>query len=570
MLIEQNSDFSAGYQLTPEKIYFSRSEWQPGFANNDYDGLGVITEIWSSNLEGNGRKKLFTGKIRAFCHLGDDLFLTAEDDATHQGSELYEVSATEGTKRCLGRLDMLIGSLHAHQGKIYASARGFWKNNSIFLLDSSGPNLVPLIDSPYSETLVFADDSGLTFNANYGGRNGCYHYDQDSKEITRFSGCEELSDAVRLGSETYFLSLDAGGYDIYADALVPIHYELPAQTHPEPPYHRLNADADTVLDHIPVRKGSYWNNLKHLVNPRVLRLPYLASSAGVPDSLITLKDMVIGVQLSGADATGDFPIWTAALAWDIAQKRPRWQLDLENNFFRPVKQTLSYNNLSGHTLSSRQYVPLMKRMNYGLSYAGAGFGFTSAENFSRKIWDPFLDLDLAAPGLRIHTSNRLMLETTRFWPSDRDRLGWQGDLSLRLRAPLTTEIRANLAAAWDPSADSNEVFPGMRGWGGSIPQNTGIRGGLTWYAPVLKVRNGIWNPNLYLGDVNLGLFFDYNRGRWLAGPSGATMADNDLYSWGAELIAEISAGYLLSFNAGLRLAFCKGSSKPVLELILGL
>lgn len=570
VLIRQNSDFPAGYQITPDKIYFSRAEWQTGFDNNDFDGLGVITEVWEADLSGASRKKLFSGNIRAFCHLENELLLTAEDDLTHQGSEIYEVSTTTGAKRLLGHLDYLISGLQVHNGQIFVSARGFWKNNSIYLLDTFNFRLIPLIDTPYAETLVSVDAGGLIFNANYGGRNGSYHYDLDSKKLTRFSGCEELSDAVCLGSDTYFLSLDAGGYDIYADSLVFAPCEFPAKIAPDAPYSRLDASADTVLGNIPLRQGSYLDNLKHLVNPRVLRLPYLSSSSGAADSLISLDDMVIGVQLAGADATGDIPIWTASLAWDLAEKRPRWQLDLENKFFHPVKQTLSYSNFAGHSLSSRQYIPLLQRMNYGLSYAAAGFGLSATENFARKVWDPFLELNLAVPGLQLSSSNRIMLESTRFLPSDRDRLGWQGNLNLRWRAPWSSEIRGKLSAAWDPDADSLEVFPPLRGYGNSISQNTGIRCGLSWYAPVFKVRNGFWNPNLYLGDINLGLFMDYSRGRFFDPSSGAILADNDLYSWGAELITEISAGYLLSFNAGIRLAFRKDSSKPSLELILGL
>lgn len=192
VLIRQNSDFPAGYQITPDKIYFSRAEWQTGFDNNDFDGLGVITEVWEADLSGASRKKLFSGNIRAFCHLENELLLTAEDDLTHQGSEIYEVSTTTGAKRLLGHLDYLISGLQVHNGQIFVSARGFWKNNSIYLLDTFNFRLIPLIDTPYAETLVSVDAGGLIFNANYGGRNGSYHYDLDSKKLTRFSGCEEF------------------------------------------------------------------------------------------------------------------------------------------------------------------------------------------------------------------------------------------------------------------------------------------------------------------------------------------------------------------------------------------
>jgi len=61
VLVQQGSDFPAGYQIHGDKLYYSRSEYKGGYSNNNMDGLGVITQIWEQKLEGGGRRKLYSG-----------------------------------------------------------------------------------------------------------------------------------------------------------------------------------------------------------------------------------------------------------------------------------------------------------------------------------------------------------------------------------------------------------------------------------------------------------------------------------------------------------------------------
>lgn len=571
VLIEQNSDFAAGYQLTRDKLYFTKAEYEPGYANNDADGLGVVTEVWSANLDGGNRRKLFAGPIRAFCHLDGDRFLVAEDNETHQGTKLFEISLDSGQKKQLGSLNHLIGSIDQSGGKIYVTARKFWQNNSIYLLNAGTMQLTPLIDTPNLESVAYIEGNTLVFNATYSGQNGCYAYDLNSRSVSRFTGYSEVKNAIRTSrGKTYFLSINGDGYDVYQDQLGSSGFSLPSALAAKPPYERLSGSKNTkILNKYPVIYGSYAKNVLHALWPRLYRMPYIASSTAttatdVADTLLTLDELIVGAQVAGADVVGDFPIWNATVLYDIGKKHWGYQFGIENNFFSPVKQTIQYTNLDEKSFQVEQYVPFLQKLNYGLTSAQAGFGFSATRNYRYKLWYPFLGLNFAARGLRLATSNVLLYETMQFLPSERERLGWQGSANLRLKAPLSTELRSNVFAAWDPDIDTKAepVFPTLRGYTKDWPQNSGVMFSNSWYAPILKIRNGLWNPNIYLEDVNLGLFYDY------ALPGDGKSA-NTLSAYGLELIAEIFAGYSFALNLGVRFSWDRDGN-PLTSLILGM
>lgn len=569
ILVEQGSEFSAGFQIDQDKLYYSSSEFEPGYANNNYDGLGVVTQVWVQDLDGGGRHQLFAGPIRAFCKLDSGQFLIAEDDATHQKTELSRIDPATKARTSLGSLDWLIGTIHQSQGRIYVTARRFWHNNSVYELDLGSLQLTPLIDTPYMETVASVSGNDLIFNAVYDGKNGSYLYNLKTRQISQFAGFSEVKNATQgRDGKAWFIAISRNGQDVYQDQLQLRPFSLPADRSNPEPYARVKGMQSMVLGKYPVTKGTYANNLWHMLWPRLYRMPYIGNSdkEAAPEDLITQDNLVLGAQLAGADVVGDFPLWTATVLYDLGNEDWGYQFGVENNFFRPVKQTLQYTDLDSKSLSSIQSVSLLQRMNYGLTGLNLGFGFVADEDTLshsyRKLLYPFLGANFAYKGIRLQTSNRLMYEDQNFLASDRERLGWQGQYAFRLKAPLSTELRSSVFAAYDPEANKDEVFPAMRGYDSDWLLRSGALVRNTWYAPILKVRNGIWTPNIYLEDINLGLFYDFaNPWNQKDGLSR--------YSYGAELIAELFAGYNFGLNLGVRYSVNK-DQESMLSLILGM
>jgi len=553
VLVEQATEFPAGYQLVGKQLYYSRQEMSGGYDNNEFDGLGVISEIWQKDLNSGHSHKLTSGQIRSFMVRQDGSLLLSEDDRTHQNSLLFRFDSTSGLKQEIARLNYLVGTMHEADGRLFVTARGFYKNNSIYELRIDEGKLIPLIDTPFSETIVDVAGGKIIYDAVYEGKNGSYTYDIASRSISRVGDYTEVSSlAVGSGGETYFISMNSRGQDIYKDQLRSRAFQLPA-TEKKPPYQRLEAGKnDLVLGKYPPQKGGYLANIGHMLWPRMYRFPILGGSQ---DSL------QVGIQMAGSDLLGDFPFWAAALLWDSSTKSLGYQVQLENNLFRPIKQTLSYSSFNGSSLSASQQIQLYNKMNYGLTGVWTGFGIITSEGLDRKLWYPFLGTSFNWRGGALSATNQIMYETTRFWASDRDRLGWQARGTLRQKLSRASELRSRVQVAWDPDAPLDEVFSGIRGYDSDWLQTKGVTVQNSLYTPLIKIREGIWNPNIYLEDISAGLFFD------TAVPSNR---DETQIRWstGAELIAELHAGYMFSLDLGVRLSYNKdGLILP--SLILG-
>lgn len=557
VLIDQRTDFPAGYQVNGNMLYYSRSEMRRGFDNNDNDGFGAITEIWSLDMDSGKRSRLFEGSIRAFCKLDDGTFLIATDDATYQKNTLSLHSASGAFIRNIGTLDHLIANIVSDGGRIYVSARKYWQNNSIYELDLAGGNLKPIIDTPHLENLVSVNGDRLVFDAVYEGKNGSYLYDLRTKLIYRMGEFTETkTPATTRDGKTYFISMNAYGEDIYQETLDLIPYSPPLVKKNPPPFPRLDAkDASLVLDKYPIQRGGYAANIAHMLWPRLYRLPYIEGSETNADSL------AIGIQMAGSDILGDFPMWDATLIYDTYAKKIGYAVGIENYFFRPLMHSLRFKDLNGKSFTSSQYIPLLKRSNYGLNDVWAGFGFATSDGLDRKLWYPFLGANLSWNGGRLQTSNALMYETQDFFGSDRDRLGWQGRFSFRQKTPLTSEIRSNIHIAYDPDADTDEVFSTIRGYDSNWDHNKGLSINNTWYKPIIQIREGLWNPLIYMEDINLGLFYD-------ASIPADRSKENTRYATGVELISEISAGFRFTFDLGIRFSYNK-DKEVMTQLILG-
>jgi hypothetical protein len=540
-LLGQRSEFPASYQVYDDGVYYSRLEMRRGFDNNEFDGWGAITEIWKMDHSGTVRRKIASGAIRAFCKMSDGTLLLAEDDANHKRSLVSKLDPATGNKQQLFSSDYLIGTMHNSGNKIVVTAKGAWQNNSIYLLDVSGAKLTPLINTPSMETVVDVKGSDLIFDAVYDNRNGSYLYKLDTGQVFQFSGFDEVR-SVAMGpkGETWFISMNSLGQDVYTDMLKLKPYNLPTQTPAVQPFPKLSYPKDYIVaEKYPVQHGGYSSSLLHMLWPRLYRIPLIM---GTEDSL------VVGAQLAGNDIVGDFPYWDAGILYDISQQKWGFAANLENNFFRPIKNNISYSTFDGGALSSSQYVLLKTRSNYGLNDMWAGFGISTDNGFVRKLWYPYLGMNFSWQDVRLQTSNQLMIETKDFWASDRDRLGWQGRFDLRFKSALNSEIRSSLLAAWDPDADAGDVFGSIRGYDTNWQPTRGISIRNSIYKPILKIREGLWNPNVYLEDISLGLFYD-------ASIPWDRQNEDWRSSTGLEIVAELHAGYVFRSDMGIRFSY---------------
>jgi hypothetical protein len=538
VLLEQSNDFPAGYYIRGNKLYYTRSEYRKGFANTELDGYGSITELWQKDLTTGKRALLHTGQFRAFFPLQEGTFLISEDDENHKASALYLVSPSTGTRELFYESDMLIYKLLPYKEKLVLGGKRSWQTGSIYIFDPQSKEVSSLVDTPYYEVPVSIQGDSLIFNAVYDGNYSTYILNLQSMQTYSYAPKHYMgSPALVPDGKVMFISINSGGFDIYSDYLQPQPYEIKPAAAYQNPWNDETDMTSGTRDFVFSGKGkAFLSNLAHMTVPRLLHMPLVS---GTGDSLS------IGYMLVGRDATGDFPFWSAMVYYDTYYDKVKYGLSLENAFFRPVRQVISYSNEDEQTLSSILAVTLYKRMNYGLRNVTTGFSFITSDNYKRKVWTPNLQMNWGWSTGSLATMQSIPYETKDFLPSDRERLGWQSFYQARQKMPLSSELRTSIHLAIDPEADPDEVFAPIRGYSSSLSANEGITLKTSWYKPVIQVREGLWNPQVYLEDINVGLFYDASA------PFDGEQVKSR-YSTGAELLAELGLAYYLRVNAGIR------------------
>ncbi len=554
VILHQATDFPAGYQLKDEQLYYTRSEYSTGFANNENGGRGAITELRCKDLRSGDDKLITKGAIRSFCILKDGELLIASDIDNYRRSRLDKYSPTGNKLREAGTLDALVASLTPYEDRLFATLKRSWESTGIYELTLSPFGVVPIVDTPYAEKLVDVQDGMLLFDASYDDAQTSYAYrikDGATFRIADQGGMR--SSALTQDGEVYTIGMHASGEDIYRTKSNLTSFPLPV---PEPsllpPAITTRDGSPLILGKYPVKKGSYAGNLRRLLVPRVLHIPF---ALGTPDSLN------VGVMLIGEDVVGDFPLWTAQLQYDLKTGTPSAILGINNNFLHPIEQELSYSTLDGGSLSLDQYTDLLRRRNYGLNLLRTGFSFGTKDGFERKIWNAYTGLNFSWRGGKLNTGHSLMIEDRDLVPSDRDRLGWQSRLSLSQRLGKHTQYRMALHYANDPAADPDEVFSTIRGYDSRWQETVGCTLKNNFDFPLFQVREGIWTPQLFLEDVYGALFLDASIPRDI---DGAELR----YAGGLEVTSEVTLASVISLELGFRIGVNKdGEIKP--SLILG-
>lgn len=548
-VIDQASDFPAGYHFAGNRLYYSRKEYRRGFANKSNDGFGSITQILMHTNSAN--TIIYEGQVRAFLPLIGGSILISEDLPLYRGSVLFEYDPDAGSKRVIYEGEELIHAICMNQDEIYLGAKAYWSNSNIYRLQQG--SLVPVIDSPHKETLLCANDGKLFFNSVEDDKLLAFIYNTQSKQRQIVQHNDYLKDPVFSGaSEFYYLSPNAKGMDIYKAPLV--YEDVPKQDLRREPilFPKSKFFGQSALaDGTPIRHGDYSLNIAHMINPRMLRIPQIY---GTQDSL------AVGAVLVGADAVGDFPLWQIAAVYDTYRQKIIGDFQLSSHVLNPLNQDLMISSDEDLTITLHNSICLLRRQNYGITEINTGLGLQAKNRFERNKAYPFISQQLVWKYGQAGVRNTLYWESSGLNLSNRDRLGWQGQLVVRQKCLINSELNSTLNIAYDPDADFDEVFYPIRGYDKELYANKGITLRNTLYKPLLKIRQGTWNPQIYLEDINLGFFYD------MAMPQ-TKAAYIKQYSYGIELIAEIGLAFMDFTNVGFRYSTNKESERT-LSLIM--
>ena len=533
VVVSTTSGFAGALKFSGGKLYYSTQEYKRGYSNTT--GFGYWARLYEKDLKTGGTRFLFTDQFRAYERLpgGDWIYSRDRNDAF--GSVILRWSPSDGKSRELFRTDLLVDELVGDGDRLVVTAQGAWENYGVYRVDLNKQALTPLVRTPFLQRVDGLYGDQVLFTANYGKRFSIYEYDLKSRKVTRLTrGPFASTPALDARDGTlYYSGLTARGNDLFRLKPDPQAFSLPKDRATIPPTYELQ-DSD-------IRHGGYGDNLARLA-PRILHIPYYYDIPGEHSA---------GIALAGGDAVYDLPAYTVLAGWDIARKRPMSSFAAVNQF-----AYLQYADaFDQRFLQGELFYPLALQLNPGLSSWWVGLRWNLHERFARREWTPYSSFGFQWAKSQWGLTFQSPMER-KSWGSLVDRTGLYTDLTWR-QYLKGSEFR--LWGRWLRDRDNPDLpFLQLRGYQGELLSREGEQGSLDFSAPILKIRQGLWNPCFYVEDLVLDLFTDR---AW--GNEGRIQ-----WSYGAELHLESSlTTAAVPLDLGLRFAETQGKDWELVALV---
>lgn len=486
-IVSLTSSVSCPLRIKDNKLYYSVLEFKKGYANVLYNGFGVVSNLHRRNLKTGKDKIILKAGFRAFVVLDKDKILYAKDQKHTFGSEVWMYVPSNRKKKLLFKTSYLIGEITTDREHIIVSARKDWENWNLYFLDSETEQFTPIICTPFSESSICISGNKLLFANNYDGIYNIYAYDI-KKEIflqLTHSGYADYPALDPSHNNLYFIGLDSEGNNLYqkkadfgCEFLQKPYFKYP------PP--------DLSLSESLIHKGNYGDVLKTLC-PAV-HIPIVLPAD------TTFTKWFSWIFLLGGDATGEHT-YTIQFMNDPVELNTLLFLQYQSLFFYPF---ISYIELfyPDYGFLDISY-PVFQKLEPGLSTLQFSVsGMVSEEDFSRKEITPWVFTGFRYPTFMVSALFSFPLER-ELWDSSVYRNGFRFAINTR-KYIKCSEFNIYFQGVYD---DPNDL-PIIRGY--ESPLHTG-KGGVASFEysfPLLRIRKGLWNPNIYFEDVGITLFTD--------------------------------------------------------------
>jgi len=506
VIVRTTSSVSAPIKLRGQYLYYATMELQCGYANVSQGGYGIRSNLYRRDLADGSTKKLFSDAMRAFAPLKDSEIIYSKDRVHAFGSELWCYRG--GKREKLGEFDFLIGEIEANGDVVVVSARRDNENWDLFTLDIEKRDLVSMQTTPWSETDISLKNDTLYFTANYDGVYSIYRIDLVSGTLARLTEGGFSRSGVTAGDTLYFIGLNPRGFDVYEKAVAHQPFEL-GDWPVSPP-----VDIPELAS--APRRGNYLDVAGSFLDPDV-RVPVVFPG----DS--TLKSWYLGAVLVNTDAPNE-NVAISVFAYDWANEDLILNTSFQSLLFLPAEMSFAYDH--GNSTEIRLELPLYRQLNQGLTSVTCGLTAAAWEDsiFARRGLSPYAAVGFDFPGTGLDVYASFPLEREAFG-SNVERTAQYVNVSVR-QYLAGGEIRPVLRGFNRPDAPSSS-----QAWirGDSLRTRTGAILTAEYSHPLLRIRKGLWNPNIYFEDLCGTIFVD-----------GCFSPDGDYtYSAGVELSQEI-------------------------------
>ncbi|MDI6840318.1 MAG: hypothetical protein QMD71_05670 [bacterium] len=484
-LVSLTSPVSTPLRVKNNELYYTTYEFKKGYANASMMGFGIISLLHMNDLKTGKDKVIFSDAIRAFCVLEDGSILYSKDRQHKFGSELWLYRG--GKKEQLWVTDYLLGELIANSKYIVTSARTDYKNWDVYLLDLSSKRLTPIATTPWSESNIWLVGDTLLFTANYDKIYSIYGYDILDHKLYQLTQGGYATNGVFSNDNLYFIGDTKAGFDIYKKKIDFVEYT--------PKKWLVSDRPDFSKNKLSISHGGYFDVLSTALKPAV-RIPFILPAD------TTFKKWSLGCILVGADATYE-NFYTVSFGYDPIEETPFLSSFLRSLFLSPISIDMEYR--SKITAGLGITYPLFMSLSPGLSSLSLYLrGKAFKEDFSRKELKPGLVIEFTFPYTDVFVGVESSVERGKFG-SNIERTAYSVEAGIR-NYIKGGELRIS-AKGYSDKENPDPIGIKIRGYD-QLYTKTGSSLTLEYAHPILKIRKGLWNPNLFFEDLCAAIFTD--------------------------------------------------------------
>ncbi len=472
------------------KLYLAYLDSAYGFANVDSGGRGSIAMVYVKDLKTERREYIFSDELNDFAILNNQAIVYIKQRKDAFGSEIWQYSNGQKTK--IGKTNQLIGQILTYKDKFIVVSQkraGSWNINYLDLVDFS---LTPIVAGPWHEYNAKIVGDKLYYTSNCDRQVITYEHDLISKTNSRLSAGSFSDDGVVVDDQLYFLGVSAEGKYLYQSNL---QRELFMCDEKDP-------DTEHYFAFEPKENNALVSNLKYGLWPTLRFFPLLAG---------------------GQDGLGynQYNIYYASDGgFDFA---------ISSKLFMPID--LAYYNT--YSLNERKHALAASYPVYLSSSRGLSALYLTMSTDFAKVF-PGITASLSAP------RNKVNLLLQNDWSDG----GLNGSLShTYLLDEGSFNSSVNLFADFD-KVRYVKGFPAV-----SVKNTTGYFISLQCLRRIAKVRYGLWNPNIFIGDIYAGPFIELLN------------MNQKISSIGYEVQLEAGTGFWISFVPKVGLAYANQETR---------
>lgn len=500
VLKETIGDNFGTIEIKDNKLYYLLGEATLGYPNVSSGKKGVIASLYSYDLETERSSKIFSDEIRDFVVLDTGEIIYAKANKQGYGSEI--LSYKEGQREKIGTIPQLISEMKLYQDEIVIVSKGNLSSWGINYLKLDNLEIEPIIATPWPEKQINIIDNQLYFTANYDGYEGIYQYDLANQNLTKMTTGGYATNGFLTDEGLYFLTYDLDGMAIYKNDGEGRDYLL-AETE----FEQKQLDLDfTKLDIELTEINSFAKNLSYLARPSMRLFPYFLVGN---DALGLNYYQIEYSQYGGLDF-----VWI-------------------NRMLDPLTISLA-NRMDEDGRSNHLNLAYPLYQSY-------------LDGLTRLELDLSTDFDSVLIGNRFnfnYPNHNLAL----YLQGDVNSYDYKGQLGYRyLLNKGSIGLRGGYFAGLERGQDVREFeLEGDKSNGNQIS--------LEYTHKLFELRKGLWNPNLFVGDVYGNAFVDYLN------------FDEEQLSGGYELLFEMGAANWFHFVPRVGISFKESNFKPYFGL----